>query len=232
MRIDASKAIGAYAATITIALGFVLLTGLNSGKTAFGEIDVERINVREPDGTLRLTISNHARMPGIIIGDKEYPHPNRPEAGMIFFNNEGIENGGLVFDGALVNGRPTNSGSLTFDRYRQDQTVQVTSIEDGPTRSAGLYVNDRPNGPMDFSAIGKISAMAPGAGRDGAVRTANLTQIQRAFLGRGADKASSLELRDGAGHKRLVLSVSDEGLATIQFLDESGKVVRTVAADP
>jgi hypothetical protein len=81
MRIDPSKAIGAYAATVTLALGFVLLTGFNSAKTTYGEIDVERINVREPDGTLRMTISNHARMPGMIIGDKEYPHPNRVEAG-------------------------------------------------------------------------------------------------------------------------------------------------------
>ena len=31
--------------------------------TSFAEIDVQRINVREPDGTLRMTISNSATAP-------------------------------------------------------------------------------------------------------------------------------------------------------------------------
>jgi hypothetical protein len=43
---------------------------------------------------------------------------------------------------------------------------------------------------------------------------------QRVFLGRNVDKASTLILRDGSGRKRLVLSVSDAGAATIQFMDE------------
>jgi hypothetical protein len=51
---------------------------------------------------------------------------------------------------------------------------------------------------------------------------------QRVFLGRNVDKASTLILRDGSGRKRLVLSVSDAGAATIQFMDENGSVVRTV----
>ena len=39
----------------------------------FTEIDVERINVIEKDGKLRLTISNAARLPDPIIGGKSYP---------------------------------------------------------------------------------------------------------------------------------------------------------------
>jgi hypothetical protein len=228
MRLDLSKAFGVYAAAITMALAYVVLTGFNPGKPALQEIDVERINVREPDGTLRLAISNHARMPGLIVGDKEYPHPNRPEAGMIFYNNEGIENGGLVFDGSMVDGHPTNGGSLTFDRYRQDQTIQVVSLEDGATRSAGLLINDHSDQPIDYAAIGNIFAMPPGQEREAAIRAAHIATIQRAFLGRSADNASNLVLRDGKGRKRLVLSVSESGSALIQFLDTTGKVMRTL----
>jgi hypothetical protein len=36
-------------------------------RTKFDEIDVERINVREANGTLRLTISNHARLPEAVV---------------------------------------------------------------------------------------------------------------------------------------------------------------------
>jgi hypothetical protein len=66
---------------------------------AIEELDVQRINLREPDGTLRLVISNKSKAPGIFIKGKEYPHPDRKTAGMIFFNDEGTENGGLIFGG-------------------------------------------------------------------------------------------------------------------------------------
>jgi len=229
MQIDPSRALGAYAAVLTVCLGCIVLTGFNSGASpTFREINVERINVREPDGTLRMTIADHARMPGIIDGKHEYPHPNRPEAGMIFFNNEGTENGGLVFDGAMVDGKPTNSGSLTFDRYHQDQTVQLVSVEDGSDRFAGLQVNDHPDGPMDVASVARILAIPAGPARDDAARAANLVTVPRAFLGRGTDKASSLVLRDGAGRKRLVLSVTEDGSASIQFLDAAGQIVRKI----
>src|SRR5438105_313228 len=67
---------------------------------AFDEIDVQRINVRERDGTLRMTISNAGAAPGIIVRGKERPHPGgRQSAGILFFNEEGTENGGLIFGG-------------------------------------------------------------------------------------------------------------------------------------
>jgi hypothetical protein len=229
MKIDLSRAVGGYAAVMTIACAWLLLSAASgSSLPHFKEIDVERINIREPDGTLRMTISDHARMPGIIIGQHQYPHPNRPEAGMIFYNNEGAENGGLVFDGAMVDGTPTNGGSLTFDRYHQDQTVQVTSLENGPDRLAGVYVNDRPDQPMDFARAGAIVAMPDGPAKTAAASAGNYIGKQWLFLGRGYDKSSSLVLRDGDGKKRLVLSVAEDGKSQIQFLDQNEKVTRVI----
>jgi hypothetical protein len=57
---------------------------------------VQRINVVEPDGTLRLVISNQAVFPGVIINGKEYPHEDRKSAGILFSTRE---NGGLIFGG-------------------------------------------------------------------------------------------------------------------------------------
>lgn len=229
MKIDLSRAVGGYAAVVTIACAWLLLSAAGGGSlTHFKEIDVERINIREPDGTLRMTLSDHARMPGLIIGQHQYPHPNRPEAGMIFYNNEGAENGGLVFDGAMVDGKPTNGGSLTFDRYHQDQTVQVTSIEDGQDRLAGVYVNDRPEQPMDFAKAEAIVAMADGPDKLAAASAAHFGGKERVFLGRARDKSSSLVLRDGQGKKRLVLSVADDGKSQIEFLDQNEKVTRII----
>lgn len=230
MTIDPSRAIGAYAAVATLAAAWLALGGAAGpgAEARFKTIDVERINVREPDGTLRMTIAGQARMPGVIVEDREYPHPNRKDAGMIFYNDEGTENGGLVFDGRLVDGKPTNGGSLTFDRWRQDQTIQMTSIEDGTERMAALIVNDRPDAPMDFGAMGTVMAMPRGPARDAAVRRANFHGARRVYLGRTVEGVSQLALADGEGRPRVRISVDAKGAGQIAFLDESGKITRTV----
>src|SRR6185312_5421194 len=94
----------AYSATLTVVFAVVVLCGFapHNGKVSFDEIDVHRINVVEPDGTLRLAISDQDRFPGLIIEGKEYPHPDRKAAGMLFYNNQGTEAGGLIF-GSLLN---------------------------------------------------------------------------------------------------------------------------------
>ena len=65
----------AYALLVSTLCGGALVTqaiGAQS-KTAFDEIDVKRINVREDDGTLRMVISNTQRFPGVIVkGSIEY----------------------------------------------------------------------------------------------------------------------------------------------------------------
>ncbi|GAM99161.1 hypothetical protein U91I_02802 [alpha proteobacterium U9-1i] len=85
MKFDASRAFGAYAAVVTCAaFWFALAAAAPGSTTRFEVIDVQRINVRETDGTLRMVIAGNDRIGGLIIGDTEYPHPGRTEAGMIF----------------------------------------------------------------------------------------------------------------------------------------------------
>src|SRR5689334_19601387 len=95
-----TKILAVYSSIVTTALAAFVLAGSVAAKPqSFDEIDVRRINVREPDGTLRLVISNRARLPGVIVAGKEQPPVDRPQAGMLFYNDEGSENGGLVFSG-------------------------------------------------------------------------------------------------------------------------------------
>jgi hypothetical protein len=228
-RFDLSRAIGMYAAILTLGFGAFVMSGSRAPRSQhLQELNVERINVREPDGTLRMTLSSHARMPGLIIGKQEIARPDRPQAGMLFFNDQGEENGGLIFNGGLVDGKAENGGSLTFDRYRQDQTLQLLSVEDGQDRFAGLYVNDQPDAPAAYDRLARIMAMPDGTAKQAAFQSAHMGETQRAFLGRGSDKASQLVLRDGQGRKRLVLRVTENGDPTIQFLDAAGKVIRTL----
>src|ERR1700679_437493 len=96
-RIVIAYGVGVLTAFVAIAAGQAIG---DARKGAFDEIDVHRINVVEPDGTLRMTISDRAEFPGMIIKGKELPHASRNDsAGMLFFNDEGTENGGMIFGG-------------------------------------------------------------------------------------------------------------------------------------
>ena len=93
-----TKILTVYSTVLTTVLTAFMFASSTSGQNQvqqFDRIDVQRINVREPDGTLRMVISNHAHLPGIITRSKEVPQTNRPYAGMLFYNDEGTENGGL-----------------------------------------------------------------------------------------------------------------------------------------
>ena len=232
MKFDAQKALITYSGILTAVVVGVLVSGAvqGVGPGRFTILDVERINVREPDGTLRLTISNRESFPEIPVRGEEVLHPNRDTAGMLFINDEGTEVGGLTWGGYEIDGRRFSAGSLTFDGYEQDQTVQLMGYQNGPARTSGLVITDRPEASLDFVALSNFMAL-PEAERAAAAEVANLVGQQRAFLGRQPSGASELVLRDAAGKRRLVLSVAPDGGAKIDFLDETGQVTRTVTPE-
>lgn len=85
---------------LTAALAITVFGGFaESRKAAFDEIEVHRINIVEPDGTLRLVISDKAKFPGSFVNGKEIARPDRHDSGLLFLNGEGTEMGGLTFDG-------------------------------------------------------------------------------------------------------------------------------------
>ena len=124
-----------YASAVTALFIFVEATHARQKTDTFDEITVHRINVTEPDGKVRLVISNRARLPGVMVKGKE-GKPNRPYAGMIFYNDEETENGGLIFAGHQnANGEVESSGvSLSFDKYGDGQFVQLACVSDKEDR--------------------------------------------------------------------------------------------------
>lgn len=232
MKFDAQKALIAYSGALTAVFIGVMVSGAvqGIGPASFTEIDVQRINVREPDGTLRMVISNQTDFPEIPYRGREIPHPGRDNAGMLFMNEEGTEVGGLVFGGKNEDGVRSSGGSLTFDGYEQDQTVQIMGFQQGPRRVSGLFVTDRPEESIDFSVLERLASLSPEE-QEAALATANMGGSQRAFLGRQSSGASELVLRDADGKARLVLSVGADGAARIIFMDETGRATRVVTPD-
>jgi hypothetical protein len=130
------------------------------------------------------------------VKGKEFPKVDRPGAGLLFYNNEGTENGGLVFGGHRnEKGEIVDSGgSLSFDKYGQTgQIVQLAGVDDKDNQFAGLAVND---------------------------------EKHRIWVGRKGDGAAVVSLTDAKGRKRIVMQVTADGTASLDFLDSEGQVVR------
>jgi hypothetical protein len=198
------------ATTMAAALAaIVTLTGAKSPlrHETFDEITVGRINIVEPDGTKRLIIANKAQFPGLFKQGKEIARPDRRDfAGMLFINEEGTENGGLIQKGSIgADGKISSGLSLTFDRFRQDQAMQLINTDSANYQRTGMSINDIPY----YKDEGG--------------------QMQnRIWLGNTGDKGSSLQLKDAKGRTRMMLLVSADGKAEIQMLDEQGKVSKSI----
>lgn len=204
MKLSFQQVLITYSAVLSTTFAIVLLTGAKSRHAqSFGEIQVQRIDVVEPDGALRMVISNSAQMPGIIVKGKESPKVDRPEAGMLFYNDEGTENGGLIFGGHRnEKGEVIDSGaSLSFDPYGESQQiVQLAGVEDKDHRIVGLAINE----------------------------PKNHLRNRRIWVGRGEDDAAVVALMDSKGRKRIVMQVTPDGAASLNILDAEGHVVRSL----
>ncbi|HEY0943003.1 MAG TPA: hypothetical protein VGE08_23155 [Steroidobacter sp.] len=224
-------------ALISVAVGFVAIGQANSASkiATFEQINVQRINVVEPDGKPRVIISNRKHFPGLYWGGKEYKHHARDTAGFLFFNKQGDEVGGLTFDADKVGDKWGASANLAFDQFQQDQTVGMMYSEQDGKRAAGFKVWDRPNASMEpaIELSDRAARAATDAERD-EIRAEMMAlakswgpQGERLFAGKVLDD-SMVRLADKQGRPRLVLKVDGAGEASVEFLDEAGKVVRRI----
>ena len=225
----------AYAITSSLLLVVVAATAFRQAGPAksAGEITVERINIVDANGTLRMVLAGKDRMhPGVMDGIT-IDRP-RPVAGMLFFNDEGDEVGGLTYTGTMAGGRGRANAGIMFDQLKQDQTIGISYQESNGQRSAGLQVWDRSDTVRLSVLIAKLNAankLPAGAERDQAVAAIRSTAPpgpRRVFVGKTADKAATMVLSDGDGRARLRLAVDAAGNPRIEFLDESGRIVARI----
>ena len=204
---------------------FAFVSPTNDQK--FEEIDVERINIVEKDGQLKMVISNKARQhPGIVNGKiikRDYPRP----PGIIFFNQMGDEMGGLVYG---ENGPNGHFGSFTWDKVRGDQTIGFRHLEgENGTYESGIQMWQQPNVPSEVSirlrdSVRKIENEEERKLGFKKLRDSNLLTTRRLFLGKNRSNASVLEMLDIKGNTKIALMVDEEGNPKLMFFDDEGKV--------
>lgn len=88
-----------YAAVSLIIFGVLAFTAFKQSKQKFTEIDVERLNLVEKNGQLRMVIANAGRMPDPIINGKAFKTERPP--GMIFYNGLGGKDSRVFYSSRL-----------------------------------------------------------------------------------------------------------------------------------
>lgn len=221
-----------YSGVLTVILGLTMLCGAAMMQNpSFGIITARRINIVEPDGTVRLTISNRADFPGGWIHKKESPRPDRRDAaGMLFMSEEGTEQGGLIWGAAqLPDGSIENHGHLSLDQYEDNQIFALDAGQEGKAKFSQIVISDQGDYPVEEKRqaedrIGKLPPDRQDAAW-GQFFATHRHDIKRLVIGRDRDGSAGLSLRDANGNVRIALSVQPDGKAALQFLDERGKVL-------
>lgn len=240
--INGHKLLATYAGVLTVGVTVALLSGFTAdgGNAKFDTITVQRINVVEPDGKLRMVLTNNNRIPGIIIDGHEYAdYGNRKPttaAGILFYDAEATESGGLTFGGKQdAQGQISRFGHFSFDRYNQDQMLTISAADDGTNHRAEINMIDQPSWsiqeyldlrdqikdlPLEQqeAEIAKFFETHPaGAG----LRTYLGTQN---FPSAPAETKNALSLRDVQGRERARMVVTQDGTPALEFLDAAGNV--------
>ncbi len=224
-----------------VTLIVLLTTGFGRNQRA-PELTVERLNVVDSTGRQLLVLANAARLPGGTFGGKEYPPAwveRTRSAGMIFFNEQGDEVGGLVYEGYPRDSSYRAGGQFSFDQWKQNQVVAMQYSDNGRQRRAGMAVWDRPtDAPLaeQFRLAEAVAQTPPGTRRDSLdrerIRTRERVQgAQRLFVG-SRDRTALLELRDPQGRVRARLAVDSLGIGRLEFLDDRGQVSNAISQKP
>jgi hypothetical protein len=206
----------------------------SSQKPRFAELDVERINVVEADGTVKLVIANRQRAPDQVKEGGSRPRAaDNKSPGITFFDDAGDEAGGLKIRGDRRVGSSARR-HLLFDQHRGDQVLGLISDEGQSGRTVGLTVWDRPDMalPEVMQRYEKVLAVPPGPERDKLVAEFEACcegfGATRLFVGKSRNRDATLGLSDARGRERLRLVVTAGGDARIEFLDEQGRQTFTL----
>lgn len=221
-----------YAITLTCITGYLLLSGFqaDNSKETFQEITVQRINIVEPDGSLKMVLSNEKRQhPGMMDG-KVIAERGRPP-GIIFFNEEQDEVGGLIYQGNKEEGAMF---VLSVDQYKNDQVMQlrhVTNREGDNQYGLNIWQRDK-----NFTLPRLVSALdsLQKAGVSGPEINQKLYEMNngqnimasRLFVGKKYNQAAGMFIQDQNGTERLRIYVDENNEPRMEVLDSNRTVIK------
>ncbi len=230
-----------FAVATVIGMIFITTSAFkNIGNQKFSEIDVERINIVEKDGRVKMVITNVDRFPNgnDKINGRPTNEQRKKRSGMLFFNEDGIECGGFIYDGQKEKNGHSSGLSLTYDQYDGDQVMQLLTQDsrEGDKRfvSSGLMFNDRPSKESqlrtaeimkELDELGKKDPKAADEKYKVYEAQGLIGGAPRVMLGKSRSENNGLFLFDNKGMPRAMFYVDKENNAKLDFFDEKGKTI-------
>ncbi|SOD15437.1 hypothetical protein [Pedobacter xixiisoli] len=227
---------------VATAFGVIILASSafkKIGNQRFTEIDVERINIIEKDGTVKMVITNVDRFPNgqDSINHRPTNVKRKKRSGMLFFNEEGIECGGFIYDGQKKANGHSAGLSLTYDQYDGDQVMQLLTqdFKEGEHRyvTSSLVFNDRPANETQFNdqlyeELAKLKKTDPAASKkkyEEYVAKGLMGGAPRVMLGQTRSRKNGLFLNDDKGRPKAMFYVDENNEAKLSFFDDKGNVI-------
>ena len=172
----------------------------------FEEIEAKRIRIVDEDGTVRIVLTVPP-LPEATYRGTPMAQPNGDEAGLVFYNDEGIECGALTFHGKSVEGKPDAGMTLAFNQYDSDRALILQYTQVDQKRAYGLSIMD--------PTLTPINELPEG-------------HSQRLFVGRTESGEVCLYLMDSHGRPRVRVAVDADDVPKMEFMDPEGKVIYSV----
>jgi hypothetical protein len=224
----------AYAIVSTLFISFLALSsfGKKDKIENFDELIVKKLTVIGEDNLPRMVLSNENRQHSGRMNGKEWAKRERP-SGIIFFNNQGDECGGLVYQAKVKEGKTISGMSFTMDNYKDDQVLQILNDEyyaEGKTFiERGISINQFPEGTNIDDRNKKLEELkAIKDDKERKSKTRELLQkegsVNRLFIGRTKGNSSGLFLSGPDGKPKMMIYVDEKGNPKIQTFNEKGEI--------
>ena len=195
------------------------------------EITTERLNIVGKDGNKYVVLSNPEKQALATINGKPInpEETERNTAGLLFFNEDGDEIGGLVYGIDSTESYQL----LTFDQRKNDQIMTLRKdeyLEDGKWKKQyGLLLQDRSEKQSNviISELNKIRNIA-----DTVLRKKEYEKFynhpdnlapHRLFIGKTYSENVGLFLMDKNNKPRLKIFLDENGAPHIESFDENGE---------
>lgn len=223
-----------YAILSTFFIVFFALSSFNSKdkNERFDELIVKKITVVGEDNLPRMVLSNETRQHSGRMNGKEWAKRERP-SGIIFFNNQGDECGGLVYQTKEKDGKITSGMSFTMDNYKDDQVLQILNDEYYNEGKAfierGISINQYPVGTnidVRNKKLEELKLIENEKERKEKIRELykNEGAVNRLFIGKTKGNSSGLFLSGPDGSPKMMIYVDEKGNPKIQTFGDKGEV--------
>jgi len=200
----------------------------------YKHLRTERLDITEADGTLKLSLFNGENVaPLMMDGEDLFPGHRQGQdiAGMIFYNSQGDECGGMSLTSSRTAEGEYRAGmSMTFDQYKQDQVIQMIMQQQGEQCMYGFRIYDRPDTHIKetVAAVKAMRATDDAEEKERIMAPIRAQSSLRMMIGRQHDGSVGIYVNGKDGKVRIRVCLDADDIPHLELLDGDGNVVKTL----